>query len=141
MSPSETSTVFYGPVVNPKSLSSFQALPRCLLAVGATGQIDWIEEDVHESALLNVLAQHGSLDIPLVSLRHGEFILPGFVDTHTVRMLLFKAVRLRVLFIGHDWSSVACTPSPEYWQVGVSRISCSNTHSHTYHQWPAVRTT
>jgi guanine deaminase len=98
MSPSETSTIFYGPVVNPKSHSSFQALPRCLLAVGASGQIDWMEEDVHESAVLNVLAQHGSLDIPLVSLRHGEFILPGFVDTHTVRMLLFKALRLRFVY-------------------------------------------
>jgi guanine deaminase len=95
MSPPETSTIFYGPLVNPKSLSSFQALPSCLLAVGASGQIDWIEEDVHESALLNVLAQHGSPDIPLVSLRHGEFILPGFVDTHTVRLLLSKAVCLR----------------------------------------------
>jgi guanine deaminase len=94
MSPSETRTIFYGPLVNPKSLSSFQALPRCLLAVAASGQIDWIEEDVHESALLDVLAQHGSLDVPLVNLRHGEFILPGFVDTHTVRILPSKAVRL-----------------------------------------------
>jgi guanine deaminase len=95
MSSSETRTIFYGPLVNPKSLSSFQALPRCLLAVGASGQIDWIEEDVHKSVLLNVLDQHGSLDIPLVSLGHGEFILPGFVDTHTVRLLLPKAVHLR----------------------------------------------
>jgi guanine deaminase len=97
MSPSETRTIFYGPLVNPESLSYFQAFPRCLIAVAASGQIDWIEEDVHESALLNVLAQHGSLDVPLVNLRHGEFILPGFVDTHTVRILLFKAVRLRAL--------------------------------------------
>ena len=96
MSPSETRTIFYGPLVNPKSLSYFQALPRCLLAVGASGQIDWIEEDVQESALLNVLAQHGSLGIPLVSLRHGEFILPGFVDTHTVRVFLSEAVAVRL---------------------------------------------
>lgn len=94
MSPSETRTIFYGPLVNPESLSSFQALPKCLIALAASGQIDWIEEDVHESALLNVLAQHGSLDVPLVNLRHGEFILPGFVDTHTVRLILFEAVLL-----------------------------------------------
>ncbi|KAI0005998.1 guanine deaminase [Russula compacta] len=83
MSLPETGTIFYGPVVNPLSLSAFQPLPRCLLAVGPSGEINWIEEDVHESALQNVLALHGSLDIPLVSLRHGEFVLPGFVDTHT----------------------------------------------------------
>lgn len=88
---SETGTIFYGPVVNPKSLSAFQALPRCLLAVGPSGDINWIEEDVPESALQNVLAQHGSLDIPLVSLRHGEFVLPGFVDTHTVHTIPTKS--------------------------------------------------
>jgi len=92
MSPSETRTIFYGPLVDPKSLSSFQALPRCLLAIGASGHIDWIEEDVHESALQNVLAQHASLDVRLVNLRHGEFILPGFVDTHTVRIFLTGAM-------------------------------------------------
>jgi len=88
MSPFAPKTIFYGPLVNPISHSSFQALPRCLLAVGASGEIDWIEEDVHEFAVLDVLARHGSLNAPLVSLRHGEFILPGFVDTHTVRTLL-----------------------------------------------------
>lgn len=97
MSPSETRTIFYGPLVNPKSLSSFQALPRCLLAVGLSGHIDWIEEDVHESALQNVLAQHASLDVRLVTLRHGEFILPGFVDTHTVCMLPTQAVRHSIM--------------------------------------------
>jgi guanine deaminase len=92
MSPPETRTIFYGPLVNPKSLSSFQALPRCLLAVSSSGHIDWIEEDVHESALQNVLAQHASLEARLVNLRHGEFVLPGFVDTHTVRILLTEVV-------------------------------------------------
>lgn len=93
MSLYETRTIFYGPLVNPKSLSSFQALPRCLLAIGSSGHIDWIEEDVHESALQNVLAQHASLEARLVILRHGEFILPGFVDTHTVRILLTEVMR------------------------------------------------
>jgi hypothetical protein len=91
MSPSEPRTIFYGPVVNPVSHSSFQALPRCLLAVGPSGEIDWIVEDVHKSALLDVLAQHGSPNTPLIVLRRGEFLLPGFVDTHTVCALLTQA--------------------------------------------------
>lgn len=90
-------TIFYGPVVNPISPSSFQALPRCLLALGPTGDIDWIVEDVHESALLGVLAQHGSADIPLVVLRRGEFLLPGFVDTHTVRSARSRTTCARAL--------------------------------------------
>jgi guanine deaminase len=77
--------VFYGPIVNPKSTSSFLLLPNSLLAVAASGEIDWIEENVHPSSVQDVLARHGSLNTPLVSLKYGEFILPGFVDTHTVR--------------------------------------------------------
>ena len=92
MSPPETRTIFYGPLVNPISLSSFHSLPRCLLAVGSSGHVDWIEQDVHESALQDVLAKHASLEVPIISLRHGEFILPGFVDTHTVRILLTEAL-------------------------------------------------
>jgi len=86
--PSRTGTIFYGPVINPKSHSSFNALSRCLLAVGPSGDIDWIVEDVPEHALQDVLAQRDSLDVPLVSLKYGEFVLPGFVDTHTVRTFL-----------------------------------------------------
>jgi guanine deaminase len=80
-------TIFYGALVNPKSLSSFQALPRCLLAVDASGHVIWIEEDVLDGAVPAVIARHGSANIPLVTLRRGDFVLPGFVDTHTVRTL------------------------------------------------------
>ncbi|KAI0306611.1 guanine deaminase [Multifurca ochricompacta] len=83
MALSQPEIIFYGPLINPKSVSSFQALPKCLLAVGASGNIDWIEEHVHESALQDVLAHRGSLNVSFIRLKHGEFILPGFVDTHT----------------------------------------------------------
>jgi len=92
MSVSPAKTIFYGPVINPESLSSFQALPRCLLAVDATGEIVWIEKDVSEAALNDVLAQHGSDEIIPHNLKHGEFLLPGFVDTHTVRTRLSHTV-------------------------------------------------
>ncbi len=78
--------VFYGTLVNPKSTSSFLLLPNSLLAVAASGEIDWIEENVHPSSVQDVLARHGLLDVSLVTLKHGEFILPGFIDTHTVRV-------------------------------------------------------
>lgn len=78
--------VFYGPIVNPKSTASFLLLPNSLLAVAASGEVDWIEDNVHPSLVVAVLARHGSLDTPFIALKHGEFILPGFVDTHTVRV-------------------------------------------------------
>ena len=78
--------VFYGPIVNPKSTETFLVLPNSLLAVAASGEIDWIEENVHQSSVQDILARHGSLNTPLVRLKYGEFILPGFIDTHTVRV-------------------------------------------------------
>lgn len=139
MSLPESRTIFYGPVVNPISHSSFQALPRCLLAVGPTGDIDWIVDDVHESVLLGVLAQHGSADIPLVVLRRGEFLLPGFVDTHTVRSARFSHdVRPCTLFTKDVCLSIARTPGSQYRQVRVLRIVTYDAHAPAYYQRPAV---
>ena len=85
MSPTVTqAAVFYGAIVNPKSTASFLLLPNSLLAVAASGEVDWIEDNVHPSLVQDVLARHGSLDTPFIALKNGEFILPGFVDTHTV---------------------------------------------------------
>lgn len=83
---SGTTTVFYGGVINPQSLTEYAALPRCLLAVGASGNIEWLVEDVPAHELESVLAQKGysTVDIDLVELKKGEFLMPGFVDTHTV---------------------------------------------------------
>ncbi|KAG6335851.1 hypothetical protein ID866_3241 [Astraeus odoratus] len=76
--------VYYGPVINPKSLTCYQALPRCLMAVGPEGNISWIEEDVIPCKVQDTLAKHGLSqgDYAFVELKEGEFIMPGFIDTH-----------------------------------------------------------
>ncbi|KAJ7343327.1 hypothetical protein DFH08DRAFT_872372 [Mycena albidolilacea] len=78
-----SSIVYYGSVISPVSLTSFKALPRCLLAVASTGNIDWIVEDVEDSMVQETMAAHGYIDVDVVCLREGEFLLPGMVDTHT----------------------------------------------------------
>ncbi|KAF7338165.1 Guanine deaminase [Mycena venus] len=75
--------VYYGAVINPVSLTSLKALPRCLLAVASTGNIDWIVEDVEDSMVQETMAAHGYIDVDVVCLREGEFLMPGFFDTHT----------------------------------------------------------
>ncbi|KIJ69327.1 hypothetical protein HYDPIDRAFT_24172 [Hydnomerulius pinastri MD-312] len=77
-------TVYYGPVINPQTLTSYLALPRCLIAVGPDGNISWIEDDVIGSKLQETMIQHGFSDgdYTLVDLKPGEFIMPGFIDTH-----------------------------------------------------------
>ncbi|KAH8827003.1 Metallo-dependent hydrolase [Flagelloscypha sp. PMI_526] len=78
------SIVIYGPVVNPVSPTSLDALPRCLLAVNEAGTIDWIEPDVIPSQIQETLAKHGYDGTPdLIELKHGQFLMPGFIDTHT----------------------------------------------------------
>ncbi|KAF8882424.1 hypothetical protein BD779DRAFT_1612446 [Infundibulicybe gibba] len=67
--------VYYGPVINPQSPSTYQALPRCLLAIGTAGTIEWIVDDVESALVQEALAQK--------ELPQGQFIMPGLVDTHT----------------------------------------------------------
>ena len=129
--------VFYGPIVNPKSTASFLLLPNALLAVGPSGSVDWIEDNVHPSSLQDVLARHGSLDTPLIALKHGEFLLPGFVDTHTVRVL---SLHVR-FFINRSFPSAdaARTSGPEHRQVSILPLHATIIHQIRY-QWTAVRT-
>ncbi|OAX41989.1 Metallo-dependent hydrolase [Rhizopogon vinicolor AM-OR11-026] len=79
-------TFYYGPVINPQSLTDYLALPRCLIRVSAEGDIDRIYEDVQSSQLQEILAQNGYTDLSasnFIELKEGEFLMPGFIDTHT----------------------------------------------------------
>ena len=80
--------LFYGAVVTPTSLTSYSALPHALICVGAeTGKIEWIEEDVASEELQETLAKHGlseEISEHVIELQTGEFLMPGFIDTHTV---------------------------------------------------------
>lgn len=76
-------TIYYGPVITPESLTEYKALPKCLLSVGPSGNIDWIVEHVPEHLLQDALAQKGFIDAEVNALKTGEFLVPGFIDTHT----------------------------------------------------------
>ncbi len=53
-------TIFYGALVTPASLTAYLALPHALLSVSkSTGVIEWIEEDVSSDELQDTLAKHG----------------------------------------------------------------------------------
>ena len=80
-----TTIIFHGPVINPLSLTAYNALPRCLIAVAHDGNILWIVDDVDPATLRDTIAHRGLQSYTLVDLKPGEFIMPGLVDTHTVR--------------------------------------------------------
>ncbi|TFY67024.1 hypothetical protein EVJ58_g1881 [Rhodofomes roseus] len=78
--------LFYGALVTPTSRKEYLALPHALLCVSDAGQIAWVANNVLPSDLQNELARHGLSDDPnldLVELKTGEFLMPGFIDTHT----------------------------------------------------------
>ncbi|KAK2466696.1 hypothetical protein APHAL10511_000954 [Amanita phalloides] len=78
-----TLSVFYGAVINPVSLTEYKVFPRCLLVIGPEGTIICMVKDVASHLLQDTLAQEGLVDIDIYALRDGEFIIPGFIDTHT----------------------------------------------------------
>ena len=97
-----TTTVYYGSIVNPETLTSYKALPRGLLAVNDDGFIDWLIEDVAYEHIQHAMIQNGAISADLRLLKPGEFLMPGFIDTHTVSYELIIDVR-----ITND-SAVAC---------------------------------
>lgn len=87
---------YYGAIVNPETLDSYSLWPRALIVLDSKGNIALIEEDVEPSKVTQLLSRRG-LDrkAPLIRLRSSEFLLPGFVDTHTVRILQFSCRKSR----------------------------------------------
>ncbi|KAG6873806.1 hypothetical protein C0995_011031 [Termitomyces sp. Mi166 len=81
---SSSGSIFYGAIISPKTLNTYDAFPNCLLSVGTDGNIEWIEENVEAHALQNTLAKKGLVDVDVVELQPGEFLLPGFIDTHII---------------------------------------------------------
>lgn len=132
MSPGLRTQIFHGPVVNPQTLWSYQTLPRCLLCVAPSGDIAWVIDNVPDSMVQEVLAQKGLVgegaNVDFVSLKKGDFLVPGFVDTHTVRLsssLRLLRLLLRVDIVSVEFCGVAgmlyiaCATDAEYREVSI----------------------
>ena len=102
------SSVYYGSVVNTVSPASYDTLLNCLIGVNRQGDIEWIVDRVPVTAIQDTLAQKGCPDADTVILSAGEFIIPGFIDTHTVRPAPCRVDA----FLCH--LVAACSAGPEY---------------------------
>ena len=95
--------IYHGPLVHSLSLTELQTLPRALLAVSESGTIEWLIDDVEPSNLQEAVASKGwSLEdskTEVLIAQPGEFLMPGLIDTHSVRPLypckdtVLKAIR------------------------------------------------
>ncbi|CAE6348527.1 unnamed protein product [Rhizoctonia solani] len=81
-----THRLFYGPVITPVSVHKAEFWPSALLYVNPTGIIEWVVSDVESSQIQSVALEKGLVlddSVDIYELKYGEWLMPGFVDTHT----------------------------------------------------------
>jgi hypothetical protein len=108
------STLYYGAVINPNEREaqkpiSYEALPYGLIEVSDSGKI------IRFDHIVPVIPEQRS-DDSVVVLKPGEFIMPGLIDTHTVRAYLISMERI-VHY--HLMNLVACASISQSWNVSL----------------------
>jgi hypothetical protein len=78
-----------GSLISPVTLSSYRALVNALIYVNDRGIIEYVRECDLVSSELAIQSFLYTANIPshsihIIRLKRGEFLVPGFVDTHTV---------------------------------------------------------
>lgn len=76
--------VFYGSMIHSVSVTEVEIIEKGLLVVGPDGKIVLLQRGISQDEVPNVLAQHNITrpSLPIRHLKRGEFICPGFFDTH-----------------------------------------------------------
>ncbi|KAK8240438.1 hypothetical protein IWZ00DRAFT_437308 [Phyllosticta capitalensis] len=75
---------FYGTIIHSISPQEIQILEKGLLLVGPDGKITLFRENVEKSQVAGLLAHYssGAGSLRVRYLERGQFLIPGFVDTH-----------------------------------------------------------
>ncbi len=85
-------TIYHTSLIHSLSLTQIQYFLKSLIYVSSHGIIEWIEKDVSDEMVEEVVGRHGidlrSADgeVDFVQVGKDGFICPGLVDTHTVRL-------------------------------------------------------
>lgn len=80
-----------GSVISPVDKLNYESLPNAFVYVGDDGVIKAIHQtwpggaSMTEEVFLRKVGHRGGLE--KLRLAKGEFLIPGFIDTHTVRVL------------------------------------------------------
>ncbi|TQV99536.1 Guanine deaminase [Cordyceps javanica] len=82
MTKSTLSQVFYGTVIHSASLKELAILKDALLVVDDGGTIIALEANVPTEKVSERLETLNASGLSLTKLKNGQFIMPGFVDTH-----------------------------------------------------------
>lgn len=82
MAESARSQAFYGVVVHSTGLKELHILNKALLVVGPDGHVVTLEPDFEPEQIPARLKELGHAACNVTMLARGQFIMPGFVDTH-----------------------------------------------------------
>lgn len=91
------SRVYYGAIANPIDAATLDLLPSALLAVTDDGHVAWLEPNVDPSLIQQYLLQHAWVDAPVIELNSEEWLMPGFIDTHTASLLFTHFITFGVI--------------------------------------------
>ncbi|KAK4701263.1 guanine deaminase, partial [Phenoliferia sp. Uapishka_3] len=75
--------VFYGSLIHSLTLTNLEVLPSALLGINQAGIIAFLDKSISPDQVEATIKSHGWEGAELVRLKRGEFLCPGFVDTHT----------------------------------------------------------
>ncbi|KAM0754831.1 Metallo-dependent hydrolase [Meredithblackwellia eburnea MCA 4105] len=80
-----TQRIFHGAIIHSLTLTELEVLPSALLGVDDKGIIAFLDKDVPADKVQQVItdSHKGWENVQLVTLKRGEFLCPGFIDTHT----------------------------------------------------------
>jgi guanine deaminase len=75
---------FHGTAIHAKSADELQILENCFILVGKDGKIQAFQAGVEPDQINSLVSENGyAPDVfPVKHLKRGEFLCPGFVDTH-----------------------------------------------------------
>jgi guanine deaminase len=75
---------FHGTIIHSLDVNTLEIMHNCLLIVDGDGKIQKIAKDTPQAKINDVIVETGyTPDVfPVKYLNRGDFIIPGFVDTH-----------------------------------------------------------
>ncbi|KAM0456568.1 hypothetical protein ACHAPV_005112 [Trichoderma viride] len=78
----EPAQAIHGTLIHSVSPTQLQVLPNTLIILSSSGIITHLEENIPPSWVVNFLAEKHIEHIRTTALSSGQFLIPGFVDTH-----------------------------------------------------------
>ncbi|KAL7799940.1 hypothetical protein V8C37DRAFT_366087 [Trichoderma ceciliae] len=78
----EPAKAIHGTLIHSLSPTELQILPDTLIILSSSGTITSLRPNISSSNLPAVLAEQKIENVPLTILCSGQFLIPGFVDTH-----------------------------------------------------------